>query len=1056
MAVKYYISNKIEKLINQFSINIKHKTDAFKPETIITQTPGMQQMITSEIAVKSGVFANYTFLKPDDLICKLFSLADLHPGYQYSRQQMQWAIYSLLSQDDFISEFPHIASYYHDDLIKQSQLASKIADLFDQYMVYRPDYIEKWNSGLHPEIKETNSSRNYQQHEQWQSWLWLKLKEQVKVNPIDQVELKKQLLDKFKDNSFVEKIKSSFERISIIALSVLSPFHKEIFDHLSEIISLQYYLIDPAPESNWYLSDSEEVHSNDILTSCKTTGQHLFSMLFEGKSVDIEILEDEKQKGNTLLETVQKDICHNNHNGINSIAVDSNDTSLQIASSYTPVREVESLYNYLLKSMQDNSDLQLKDIVVLLTEPEKYAPYIKAVFNNGPVKIPYRISDQAFSEGDTLMNALEKFLSLRQSQFSTEAVFQLLESKYIRVKFDIEDIESLSSLVQQANIRFGKNGRKEDDTYLMSWQHGLSKLILSYAIKGDLAYVHDEETYYLPDNVEGNSASDLFRLKAFIDVVFSIHDRLHSPRTLIEWKKFLTKEVIDVLFEINDSSKEEYTQIIKTLDSINFIKDDFRDKIPFSVFRKTYISELSNEIKKPSYIGGGITFCPILPVRSIPYKVIAMLGMNGDIFPRKQTVLGFDLMNFEERIGDRNVRNNDKYLFLETILAARQQLYLSYIGKSAQDNTELPPSLLVEELIDYLKLGLTKETIEKYIIFNHPLHGFSDKYYCKNSKFYTYLGGETHNEIRGLDTSFTPDTEFDLLHLDSLIQFFKEPFKWFYNKTLSIYYSDDDHSFIETEPFELDKLQEWKLKYDLVTLDEERQQEYMERGKSYSLLPLGNMANLELDKQQNEIAAVRALYCELTSNKVQSTFYNEIEFNGLTLRGSVSRLFDTNLVVFNASQSNSQAKYIIEAWIKHLFLTASDKSITTHYLSRDLTFKIPETLIDGAGARYMLNQLTGYFRLGHSEIIPFTPKVGKALSQGIYYDPDKKDELMNNAINDIKKEGELSYGQSFFDLYIEKEIEQGYFNDAEKINSDALLNISDLLFTPLFQSQILE
>ncbi len=1056
MAVKYYISNKIEKLINKFSINIKHKTDAFKPETIITQTPGMQQMITSEIAIKTGVFANYNFLKPDDLISRLFSLADLHPNYQFSRQQMQWAIYSLLSDENFITEFPHIASYYNDDLIKQSQLASKIADLFDQYMVYRPDFIEKWNLGSHPELEESNASDNFKQHEQWQSWLWLKLKEQLKDNSIDQVELKKQLLDKFKDNNFVEKVKSTYERISIIALSVLSPFHKEIFDHLAEIISLHYYLIDPAPESNWYLSDSEELHCNDILASFKTTGQHLFSMLFEDKSVDVQKLVDQKAKGKTLLEIIQQDICHNHHEGIKSISFDSKDTSLQIASSYTSVREVESLYNYLLKTIQDNSDLQLKDIVVLLAEPEKYAPYIKAVFNNGPVKLPYRISEQAFSEGDTLLNALEEFLSLRQNQFSTEAVFQLLESKYIRAKFDIEDIESLTSLVQQANIRFGQNGRKNDDTYLMSWQHGLSKLILSYAIKGDMAYVLDDETYYLPNNVEGNSAYDLFRLKAFVDTVFSIHERLHLPRTLIEWKKFLTKDVINVLFEINDSCKEEYTQILKTLESIDFIKDDFKDQIPFSVFRKTYINELSNEIKKPSYIGGGITFCPILPVRSIPYKVIAMLGMNGDVFPRKQTVLGFDLMNFEERIGDRNVRNNDKYLFLETLLAARKQLYLSYIGKSAQDNSELPPSLLVEELMDYLKLGLTEESINKHIIYNHPLHSFSDKYYSQDSKFYTYLGGEANNEIKKHDTSFTPDTDFDLINLDSLIQFFKEPFKWFYNKTLSIYYNDDDHSFSETEPFELDKLQEWKLKFDLVTLDEERIKEYLHRGKSYSLLPLGNMANLELDKQQIEIEEVRDLYRELTSNKEQSTFYHEIEFNGLTLRGSIFNLFGTDHVVFNASKSNSQAKYIIDAWLKHLFLTASDKAITTHYLSSELTFKIPETLIDGAGARHLLRQLIGYFRLGHTEIIPFTPKAGKALAQGIYNDPDKREDLIIKAINNIKKEGEIPYGKSFCDLYIAKEIEQGYFNDTDKISSDILLIISDLLFKPLFQSQILQ
>jgi len=1056
VAENYYISNKIEQLIDKFCENITQRPDIFKPEIIVTQTHGMEQWISAEVAGKLGIFTNYKFLKPENLITELYALAELHPSYQYSTQRMQWEIYSILTTEAFITKFPQIAAYYQNDLTKQSQLALKIADLFDQYMVYRPDYIELWNSNSHPQLEKGNSIVDFMTHEAWQSWIWMQLKERFKSTPVDQVELKKLLLQKFNDTQFVEKIKNSFERISMVALSILTPFHKEILDRLAQFISLNYYLINPSPETDWHVADSLETKGNDILTSCKPAGQHIFSMLLNNSNTTIHRLIEETTTTKTLLEVIQYDIYHNNHKGIRKVNLHPNDRSLQIASSYTPVREVEALYNYLLKSFQDNPTLNLRDVVVQLAEPEKYAPFIDAVFKNGPVNLPYCIADKLLAEGDTLLNGLEKFFALPQNQFSADTVMQLLESKYIRNKFGIENLDTLKTLVKQANIRYGEKGRKEDDTYLMSWNHGLTKLMMSYAIKGNVEFAMEDETFYLPDNIEGAAAYDLFRLKSFIDEVFRLHSLLNSPRTLIQWKEFLLKDVIESLFELDDTCTEEYEQILNKLQTIDDIKNDFIELLPFSVFQKTILFEISHETKKSSYISGVITFSPILPVRSIPYKIIAMLGMNSDVFPRKQNPLGFDLINFDVRSGDRNVRNNDKYLFLESVLAARSQLYLSYMGPSVHDNTNLPPSLLIDELMDYLKLGISDELLEKQIVFNHPLHGFSKKYYDKNSKFHTYFGRSLSNENLVVETKFKPENDFNLITLKNLFDFLKNPFKWYYNKTLNIYYNDLDDSLPETEPFELDTLQEWQLKQDLISLDDSALSTYIEGGKSCSKLPLGNMAQIEIETQLRQIQEVKTAYQELIAGKKQDTFSDELDFNGKILRGQITQLFDNCQVVYNASKESRQSKYLIEMWLNHLFLIAANKAIETHYISGGLSFKLPTTLIDSAGAKHILKQLIAYFELGHKEIIPFTPNAGENLIRGMYKNPDKQEDLIVSALDSIKQEGSPGYNKPYFDAYIAKEMELGYFNDFNNLNTDAFCQLSELLFKPLFQAQILK
>src|SRR5690606_10629329 len=211
------------------------------------------------------------------------------------------------------------------------------------------------------------------------------------------------------------------------------------------------------------------------------------------------------------------------------------------------------------------------------------------------------------------------------------------------------------------------------------------------------------------------------------------------------------------------------------------------------------------------------------PMRSIPFRIVALLGLGFDKFPRKETSTNFNLMQKDKRRGDRNIKENDKHLFLETILSAQEHLYISYIGRNTKDNSILPPSAIVDELIDYIITGTRSDTgkyleesyLRNQLVTQYPLHSFSHQ----PLGTFNYLANNTGAKPPILLTAQTEErTITSELPIHEFMNFFKNPFEYYYNKSLNIYYREEDIMLRETEYFELDKLQEWKIKNDFLFL----------------------------------------------------------------------------------------------------------------------------------------------------------------------------------------------------------------------------------------------
>ncbi len=976
-----YCSNRLEDLCKKLADNIKKSSDGiFKKDVIITQTTGMNVWLKTELAKQSGVFANFEFQNQDGFFKGIYKLL-FNESLKNNFDTIKYKIFDLLNNTDFINEYNDVAEYYKDNDLRRFHLAEKIADLFDQYQLYRPEMIEEWSKG---------GTVIGNQSEKWQRWLFNELKIYSKE------QIKKELIKSLADNQKV--IKETYPQISLFGITIYTKFHLEFFKKLAEYTNVNFYLCVPAKENEF---------RNDLLESFGNKSKELIDMFnFKDCNQDIEII---KNSNNTLLATIQQQIAANS---INSRLHD--DDSIQINSCHTPIREAECLYNYLLDLFEKDHDLNPKDILVITTDINKYATFIKAVFMNAAVKIPFQVSGAANNSDDSIIAALEQILSFTEEDFTSEKVISLLEQKRIKQNFQVEDCNYIRSVVRKANIRFGINNLSEDDTRYVSWEYGLEKILLGYAMLTDDEYhVEDGITLYPFKDSEASASFDLLKLKAFVKKLEFILNEQTKQKTLAEWKKFLIEEVLDSLIYHDDFNKNDRAEIASIKRILSFVDNLVLDKeLPFLIFLDELKSKLFAESRESKLNTGRVTISSPIPVRGIPYKIICFLGLNNDTFPRKDSFMGFDLLGTEYRMGDRNKKETDKNLFLETILAARERLYLSYIGQSVKDNTEIPPSIVLDTLMDYMG-----KEVSKKILVKHPLHGFSKAYQKPDDpRMFTYLYAD---KPTGFDVVAPEQKNFEEISVYSFVRFFENPVEWYFNEILGVHYKENDDTIDEMELFELDALQKWHVKTKLLNLKGKAETDsFIKKGIKEGQLPLKNLGHTTVDDLSTEIYELKTKYNELTSGKEEKSVLVDVNVPGeRKIKGTINNIFERKYIAYAFSDT---PKYMVRAYLNALLLFLQNEidSFSFIFLKNKQihTEEFAKIYFDEAVQK--LKQLMIYFNAGITNPLKFTPDAAKRI---------KKKEKVENI---FKKEADGDENASIpANRCVKNLFEEGYFED---------------------------
>lgn len=985
---KFYlqVSNSLNQLADKLSAEINaQKHSVFQPVYIITQTEGMNSWLKLRIAQHIGIAANIQFLKPNDLINQIYFILGGSFTKSLSSDDLNWLLYKVLGEKEFIENFPRISDYYNyegiDKEVKRMALAEKVADLFDQYQIYRPDMIESWNQ---------DKLLTRHEEEKWQKQLWQRTKNLYQALFPDKTLIGKYIYDTLKNPEQTERLKQKMPVIYLFGISVITEYHLEIFQNLSKYIDIHFLLLNPAPYDFWYEDKSEKLlyflkkigkahqsetsTGNTLLTAWGKILQDTFSILFKNDALinSYDVIGDVHPGEESLLQKIQASIFENSQIKKGTFTQkEILDGSINLNSCYGPAREVECLYNYLIHLVDKKNELlSSRDIIVMVSDIDLYASYIKAVFDNAPYNFQYTIADESYAASDSISNALYNILSLNEQEFTAETVVRLLDFTSIKNRHKITNTGQIRDIVDAANIRFGINGDYSDDSVYMSWKYGLRRIMYGICISGEEEYGHGADSFFPMDNIE---SSDVFNVIPFVHfaerLIQSLEER-KQPKKIGEWVKYVENVLNNFVINKEDSHEEDYGIILTQLENYNTINDLFEEEISYEVFAHNFLPNLTGATRSKAFAGGGITFCSLIPMRSIPFKVVCLLGMNFDKFPRKDKKTSFNLIEKERRKGDRNIKENDKHLFLETLLSAQKYFYISYTGQSVKDNSSLPPSILVDELLDYIESAAENPAeVRTQLITKHPLHSFSQKYSLNDSRYYSYLlnrGGLAKDVFSETEIK---ELNFEEIQLHKLISFLKNPVKGYYNNVLGIFYNDDPVTLQDTEIFELDHLGRWDFKKQVLKLSEEEIYEFKNQQLKKGKLPLKNMAPVVLKNIVDDMAEVKEKFIGLINEEEEKIIPIELEIDGVVLKGSIENIFGNSQVAISFSKKEN--KYMLEAWIHYLALRASGIEKTLKYISQSKNEIFEGIEISKQEATNTLKELINLYKKGHKEIIPF-------------------------------------------------------------------------------------
>ncbi len=1001
MPLELFAGNRMEELVSALAGVFRQRPlrSPFDKEVIVVQSRGMQRWLSMLLASRFGVWANGDYPFPNELLKRLFD--GLHISQSdsatFSKEVMCWSIMRLMPELLTREKFTPLHAYLSNDRegLKLFQLSGKIADTFDQYTLFRPDILDVWEPGGDDEASD------------WQPELWRALIQGS--SGMHRGRMKAEFCRKIVH----EPLPPGFpQRISLFGISSLPPFHIGMLEALSARIPVNIFHLTPTREywsdivdrkRLFRMSRSERrlsTEGNPLLASLGKSGREFSDMLLDVRGIGNphDLFADPGH--DTLLHALQSDMLNLRGTGEaedRHVAPDPSDRSVQVHSCHNPLREVEVLLDNLLDLFEHLPGLEPRDIVVMTPEIETYAPYITTVFGaagDGVPRLPHSIADRRLLDEGGIALAIVKLLELCGSRHTAPVLFDLLSSPPVsrRFRLDDEELFTIRRWVEQTRIRWGLDERSRSGfglpPYLEnSWRAGLERLLLGYAMP-------DEGILFggtLPFDVEGD-AETLGKLADFVAAVEELSKRFDCSRTLDGWRE-LFLWMLETFVSTDAGSERELPGITAEINRLTDLaaNSGYEAEVQPTVMISWLRSRLEQAEMGLGFMTGGITFCAMLPMRSIPFRVVAMIGMNDGTFPRQQRPPGFDMQSSHPRPGDRSVRGDDRYLFLESIVSARDVLYLSYVGQSIRDNSELPPSVLVSELLDAVQRGFDfpdDEDVFSRLVVRHRLQGFNPAYFTGTSGF----GSFSVENFRALDRRNTvvtrpfieeplaeiPDEE-RAVTIDDLVKFFANPSSFFLDRRLGLKPSAVLHPLEDREPFGADGLDAWLMRQEILEtlLDGGETQKLLPLFRSRGLLPPASHGELLFRELLSDVDAFAGRLLVLKGTEPGAELDADLELGGFRLSGRLENLLPSGQLLYRCARMREKDR--IRAWIFHLVLNATGGSHPEEsmlvMLDRSIRYRA------AADAAVQLEALLALYKEGLSAPLPFFPRASMAWAE---------------------------------------------------------------------------
>ncbi|MCC6928088.1 MAG: exodeoxyribonuclease V subunit gamma [Gemmatimonadaceae bacterium] len=982
-------------------------------EVIVVQSQGMRRWVTLQLADRFGCAGGVELPFPTTFVRDLArTVLGEHGGRDqhdpFARDVLTWRIDALLDRvrTSAAPAFAPLRTYLAGaDQRTRFGLAAQVAARFDDYQMFRSDILARWDAGDDDGVANGR----------WQGALWRMLREESGSDAPHTGTRLQRLIDTLAAPSLGDgggRLIPS--RVTVFGVSALPPLFIDLLAALARHVPVRVYTAALGHDTLGH----DALHP---LAAAYGAQSREFAALLEARGAAVDRL-GTTPSGASLLRALQRELAAGDA-GTAPLVLSLGDDSLRIHDAHGELRQLEVVRDQLLAALAADATLRPHDILLLVPDAAAWAPAVDAVFGvsaHEAPRIPYRVADRPLRRAQPAAEAFARLLALEGGRLERSAVLGLLSLPLVRQGAGLAagDVDWIETVLERANIRWGYDGdararlgfpHYED----ASWRAGLDRLLLGIAV----GRIDDEVLSLLPEAGDLLGEPELLAdLARWVDDLADTLALWRNDQTLADWAATLLGAV-ERFLAADDSNEQQMVGAvaanIRRLVTLGEMAG-YDKTVPFAVVRDWLETELDDEGFGTGFLQGGMTVAALKPMRSLPFRVIAMVGLDDGVFPRRDRRSAFDLLEQERRPGDRDLRSDDRQLFLDTLMAAGDRLILAYAGRAVSDNSVRAPSVVLDELLDHVGRRAVRVPADEdddvarcALVVRHPLQPFSAEYFGAGNdpRLFSY-SREQAGAARALANRLEEEPPFVvgeieavdgegdapfLLTLKDLTDCWSNPSKFFCTRTLRVFLGHELDEGADEERFALDHMEQGGIRSRMLaaalagTRDDAGQQRRLIADGS---LPPNELGKAWHDSLSKQVALVMAV---VPGDVAAATIPVTIEGNGWRLTGRINGV--RGGVRYAVRAGSRRSEHVMRAWVEHLAMLAARAQgevklpETTVMVWRDADKARTETFGPVPAAPEKLAALVAAAREGLRRPLPFFAQAGEAWAQATYVQP---------------------------------------------------------------------
>jgi exodeoxyribonuclease V gamma subunit len=843
MAIHLHRAGRTDLLADGLGALLAHPPpDPFAEELVLVPARGVERWLSQRLSQVlgcrpgdgDGVCAGVTFRSPASLISEISAITCTADTDPWSPEAMTWPLLEVI--DCSLDEpwcrtlamhlgrgLPDLEAELRRG--RRYSVAHRLAGLFASYARQRPQLLANWLDGR---VGDLDADLDWQPH------LWRALVERIDADP-PHVRHEKAL------TRLREGPTELPARLSLFGHTRLACTEVELLDALATHHDLHLWLPHPSDDLWQKLNGmhgavprnedtSRHAAHHPLLETLGRDLRELQRMLPANPASDEYFTRTTTP--DTLLGWLQSDIAANSVRP-SGRALAPDDRSVQVHSCHGPARQIDVLREVLLGLLEDDPTLEPRDIVVMCPDIETYASLIVAGFGLGETaggshpahQLRVRLADRALTQTNPLLGVAAELLSIAGTRATASQVLNLAHPAPIRARFRFsdDDLEAITDWVRQANIRWGfdKDSRAPyglDHIVHNTWRFGLDRILTGVAMSDDSRAWLDTA---LPlDDVGSDKVQLAGRLAEYVARLHDVIKNLDGARPLTEWLVTLTEGVMG-LTRSDDGWQEaqlqrEFAKVVEEAGS----RDSTLLRLPD--VRALLSTHLAGRPTRANFRTGTLTVCTMVPMRSVPHRVVCLVGLDDGVFPRLLVPDGDDVLMRDPMTGDRDIRSEDRQLLLDAVCAATETLVITYTGADPYAGYPRPPAVPLDELLDALD-QTTPTPVRRHVVTEHPLQPFDRRNVTPGAlvpgKPFTFdptalAAAQAATGKRCLPgpfiTDLLPARQVTDVALADLLDFFKDPVKGFF-RALDCTLPWDVDEISDSMPVEIDALEAWTI-----------------------------------------------------------------------------------------------------------------------------------------------------------------------------------------------------------------------------------------------------